>query len=373
MTPATLKSHTRKDLAQMARQRGVPGWHAMRKDELVRAILRFAKKKGALAPARRTTAGNVPAKRTRTTSAVVVGRSGKRRLASRHARARIGQLQAKLHQIKNLATASAGGKTARGKQDRLVLMVRDPYWLHACWELSAAGIERARAALGQRWHTAVPVLRLSRLGEDGAATLLRDIRIHGGVSNWYLDVQNPSSQFRLEIGYVAQDGGFHRLARSNSVTTPAPGVSEAMDNNWMDLAQNADRIFAMSGGYSPQGGCRELQEMLEERLGRPMGSPMQTRHGAGAGAANTEEFQLLVDAELVVYGATQCDAHVTLKGEPVRLRPDGTFTVRLQMPERRQVIPVVASSSDGVEQRTISIAVERNTKVMEPVIREMGR
>ncbi len=40
------------------------------------------------------------------------------------------------------------------------------------------------------------------------------------------------------------------------------------------------------------------------------------------------------------------------------------------MPERRQVLPVVASSRDGVEQRTIVLAIERNTKVMEPVIRE---
>ena len=51
-------------------------------------------------------------------------------------------------------------------------------------------------------------------------------------------------------------------------------------------------------------------------------------------------------------------------------RADGSFTVRLSMPNRRQVLPVVASSGDGVEQRTIILAVERNTKVMEPKIRE---
>jgi hypothetical protein len=42
------------------------------------------------------------------------------------------------------------------------------------------------------------------------------------------------------------------------------------------------------------------------------------------------------------------------------------------MPDRRQVIPVVASTGDGGEQRTIVLAVERNTKVMEPVIRDFG-
>jgi hypothetical protein len=40
------------------------------------------------------------------------------------------------------------------------------------------------------------------------------------------------------------------------------------------------------------------------------------------------------------------------------------------MPDKRQVLPVVASTPDGVEQRTIVIAVERNTKVLEPMVRE---
>ena len=43
---------------------------------------------------------------------------------------------------------------------------------------------------------------------------------------------------------------------------------------------------------------------------------------------------------------------------------------RRNLPERRQVLPIVASSADGAEQRTIVLAVERNTKVMEPVLRE---
>ena len=44
--------------------------------------------------------------------------------------------------------------------------------------------------------------------------------------------------------------------------------------------------------------------------------------------------------------------------------------MRFALPDRRQVVPVVASSGDGVEQRTVVLAVERNTKVMEPVLRE---
>ena len=61
---------------------------------------------------------------------------------------------------------------------------------------------------------------------------------------------------------------------------------------------------------------------------------------------------------------------MTLQGDPVRLRPDGTFTVRFSMPNCRQVIPAVAVSADGIEQRTIVLAVERNTKTMEPLVRD---
>ena len=59
-------------------------------------------------------------------------------------------------------------------------------------------------------------------------------------------------------------------------------MSDLIDENWADIDQNADRIFAMSGGYSQQGTSLELQELLEERLRRPMGNPMQTRYGGGA-------------------------------------------------------------------------------------------
>ena len=50
-----------------------------------------------------------------------------------------------------------------------------------------------------------------------------------------------------------------------------------------------------------------------------------------------------------------------------------SIDVRWTVPyARRQVIPVIASSSDGVEQRTIILAVERNTKVLGPVNRDPG-
>ena len=127
----------------------------------------------------------------------------------------------------------------------------------------------------------------------------------------------------------------------------------------------------MSGGYESHA-AGELQELFEERLRRPMGSPMVTQYGAGIESMLPRKrgFRFQVDAELLVFGSTEPDAHVTLQGEPVKLRADGTFTMRFSLPNCRQVIPAVATSHDGFEQRTVVLAVERNTKTMEPLLRD---
>lgn len=378
----------------MAKERKVPGWHSMRKEELIQALVKTAKRKprsgrrpatsskalGSQAPGsngatrsastRSASVHKRPNTRAQQSSNGAHKRSsqGPHKQQSATVRRRLDQLKSRMEAAKNLS-AHTNGRAAR---DRLVVMVRDPYWLHVYWELTPHSIQRAQAALAQAWHGCRPILRLFTVTEDGTGTPVRDIEIHGGVNNWYVDVCDPPQRYRIEIGYRSAEQTFYCLARSNTVHTPPAGTSDTIDENWVDVAENADRIFAMSGGYSYHGTSQELKELLEERLCRPIGSPMRTRFGTGADGRDQDDFHFAVDAELIVYGVSRRDAHVTLKGEPVQLRPDGTFTVRLNMPDRRQVIPVVASTGDGGEQRTIILAVERNTKVMEPILRDIG-
>ncbi len=361
MTAAALKSYSCKDLARMAKLQGVVGWHAMRKEELVQALLKRAKSQRHNGT---TVAGLLQEMGTERKSVIKNRADDANPMVDRR------PMISAAKDLSFAGTASAN----RGERDRLVVMVRDPYWLQVFWELTRQSIDRAQSAMGPHWHAAVPVLRLYKMGADGTSALVRHISIHGGVSHWYVDVQEPPSEYRLEIGYLAANGQFYSLARSNSVTTPRAGTSDAVDENWTDVADNADRIFAMSGGYSSRGTSLELQELLEERLGRPMGTPMETRFGDGAArvVSAAQKLRFSVDAELLVFGVSDPGAHVTLQGEPVPLRPDGSFSVRMSLADRRQVIPVIASSADGLEQRTIILAVERNTKVLEPRVRDVA-
>lgn len=252
-------------------------------------------------------------------------------------------------------------------------MVRDPYWLHAHWDISRATVDRAKAALVDQWHSVKPVLRVLKFDEagttDSAETVYRQIEIHGGVRNWYIDVDNPPSRFQLIMGYLTSNGRFYELVRSNTVTTPVPGSNDSFDDHWADIAKDAEKIFAQSGGYGDETNKGALAEVFEDRLKRTMELDVLSQFGSGAegGLRKPRQFHFDVEAELLVFGTTHPDAHVSIGTEPVKIQADGTFAARLPFPDRRQVLPATARSRDGVDERTVVIAVERNTKVMEPL------
>ena len=50
-----------------------------------------------------------------------------------------------------------------------------------------------------------------------------------------------------------------------------------------------------------------------------------------------------------------------VQGEPVALRPDGTFTLRFALPDGRQILPVHAVSGGGDQARSTVIEVEKKT------------
>ncbi len=439
----------------MAKNKGLSGWHSMKKDELVKALMRAAQKRAKLraAHANHKTAASQkttkPSKSMRQTTllkshsshskvhpahsngaksngvkvngAIKHGLSDKHIAEKKHSAEKPGTVQHtengksngkplhavarplpapprktakqqriadRIHivnvqreRLKDLSAAfslsKAGSKRRVAEKDRLVLMVRDSYWLQAIWTVTRLSVQRAEAALSEHWHTAGPVLRL--LEVDGGHTtstaerVVREIEVHGGVTNWYIDVNNPPHSYRVELGYKAGNGRFFSLCRSNIVHTPAPDSGDVIDGNWTDVAANYERVYALSGGYNDDNNqSGELQELFEERLRRPMGNTKTSQFGSGAERVlnRHRDLEFSVDAEMILYGRTKPDAKVTLGGEPIKLRPDGSFTVRQPLPDKRQVLPVVASSPDGVEQRTIVIAIERNTKVLEPMVRE---
>jgi hypothetical protein len=359
MTVESFKDCNKKHLARMAKEQGIVGWHAMRKDQLIRALSHPASSKKA------------------SKAAAKVGPSEPSGSSRRGAPSNAAQPVSSMPLAppsRPLAVLPPRALDHACIKDRIIAMVRDPYWLHVYWELSRSTYGRAQAALGQEWHTARPILRLMDVTSEDTTSAserhIRDIEIHGGVNNWYIDVAAPPRSFRIDIGYLARRGKFFVLARSNVVSTPKAGVSDVLDENWASIQDQFQKIYSQSGGSSQTAVSTDLRELFEERLRRPMHSLTLQSLGTGALPSLGRDFHFEIDAELIVYGCTEPNARVTLQGEPVQLRPDGTFTVRFSLPDSRQIIPAVAASPDGVEERTIVLAVERNTKELEPMIHD---
>ena len=389
MNPDQLHNAARKDLADQARTLGIAGHAAMRKEDLIRAISRALKKKEKerekMKAAKAKTAAPAPIPSLNGkhhTNGKPATPIGKPVVPVVPAPTLVKKSKPDLKKPAEPPPVAPPYTTPRHLQgghakDRMVVVVRDPFWLHAFWELTHQSVQRAEAALGQDWHGAKPVLRVFDVSaQDTTSTaeaIIRDVDIHGGCNNWYVDVPQPPRSYRIDVGYVSKRGQFYCLARSNVVTTPKAGQSDAIDENWSETdAKQADRLYAMSSGFeSSAGDTRALREFLEERFRRPLHTP--TLASAAPPAAGKErKFFFHIEAEMIVFGRTSPGARVTVQGEPVKPRADGTFTMRYSFPDGRQILPAIAESADGVEERKIVLAVERNTKELEPLIHEMN-
>jgi len=254
-------------------------------------------------------------------------------------------------------------------QDKIVLQVRDPWWIHAYWEIRQSTLERLRNELKDEFYRAKRTLRVYDVGHiifNGTnAHRSFDIQINEQANNWYIDTAGPGRSWCADLGLLLPDGGFITIVRSNTVHTPIEGPSWITDEEWMIPDDMFARLYGMGFGL---GQSSPVGKAWQERVKQVLFSGVLASPGIASMASPVKKiplqrkFWLWVDCELIVYGATEPDAKVTVQGKPINLRQDGTFTLRFALPDSKQVIPVKAVSSDRVEERTITPIVTRETK-----------
>lgn len=251
--------------------------------------------------------------------------------------------------------------------DRIRLMARDPEWLFAYWEVTAANWQRARDVLADQADHSQLVLRVYSYDPPDTDRVLDhvDIAIVGAARSWYVPASRAGIGYEVELGLLAPDGTFVGLVRSNRTTTPRNAISDQLDSEWRSLDHEFREIFALSGGHQIGSSSLELREIVAHRMQEILGSEAVSSFGASealaAGRRQQRGFWFVLGTELIVYGATEPDATVTCQGKPIQLRPDGTFTLRFALPDGQQVIPCAARSADGIDTITITPRVEKST------------
>lgn len=256
--------------------------------------------------------------------------------------------------------------------DCISLMARDPHWAFSYWEVTHRKLEAERSALGPGGADASLALRLYDVTDvvfDGRnAHSHYDICVYERVGSWYINTGMPERSFVVDLGLKTSDGRFVTLARSNAVKTPRDGPSSVMDEEWFMPERDFERIFALSGGLDAgltglSSGAVRLRaaQRIPFGIASPGVSSLALMSPIRKERERQRGFWFVLNTELIVYGATEPDAAVTVQGRPIALRPDGTFSLRFALPDGTQNIPVSATSADKEETRWITPEVKRKT------------
>ena len=331
---------------------------------------------------------------------------------------------------------------------RLILMARDPYWLHAYWEIASEKFEDIKNQMGDVFHQSVFVLRLydiTAIDFNGwNAHHQFDIEVGCQSNNWYINLWNAGASYTSDIGMRTPDGQFFPMARSNCANTPRDSFSGRSDMIWMNVQEEKPdkpfvrprtkiqyrreaqrrkdsyqpspkgkkgRMFHLTendirayyanlfpllrkvrgkrkgNGSGPQRSLRDilglkkfdLEVSLIDGLSRSeyykklllgasaemmsRGGASERREGISSGASVQEmrerKFFFELWTELIVYGRTEPDAEVRHGNKAIKLRGDGTFTLRFALPDGKIPLDFVAQSADQIEKRSIVTSVER--------------
>jgi len=251
-------------------------------------------------------------------------------------------------------------------EDVLVAQARDPWWTHIYWDLRFKTWDDCRARYGGDFEKSSWALRaydISFIKFDGKnAHRFFDTPVDVTARNWYMNLGSPGTSWCLDLGFVLPRGRFVTVVRSNVVSLPLDGPSWMTDEEWMIPDDAFRRLYGMSVGLGPNVSS-PVGKLWQERLKRDVSSGAVTSLVSSPVGKKAEKlpFWLVVDAELIVYGATEPDAAVSVQGRPIQLRKDGTFTLRFALPDGKQEIPVVARSAKINETRTITPVVTRHT------------
>lgn len=264
-----------------------------------------------------------------------------------------------------------GGPLPDGYGETLIILLpRDPQWIFAYWEISEATKEEIKSKYGapifQKAKPAIRVYDITNVSVFNGNNANRsfDIFVTQEAKNWYIYVGMPKRAYCADLGLLTDEGTFITIVRSNIVSTPAGGISEIYDEQWMLVKEDFEKLMKVSGIDKLGGSSAEALRMLTKRLESVLA--VSSKGGSSGVIPGRPEqqrgFWLIADAELIVYGATEPDAEVTVQGKPLKLRPDGTFSLRFSFPDGEIHIPIKAVSADTVDQRQITITTKRKTK-----------
>lgn len=248
--------------------------------------------------------------------------------------------------------------------------------------------------LAREWYLPVPVsdrdyaIDIGYRAADGRwLVLARSARVHIPPvypSDWIEDVfitVNFEEDLRAKTQYELVPPAKKIAA---TATASANGSNNAVNANGnpiydqiFGLAESVEALRVAGSIFGSQHQVPSPEQALSSYIfpsgvgmwAVPTGSGL-TASGAGmsgvgfsasAVPVRPRQFWLIADAELIVYGATEPDATVTIGGRPIQLNPDGTFRFQMSFQDGLIDYPILAVAADGEQTRSIQMKFNRET------------
>jgi len=298
---------------------------------------------------------------------------------------------------------------------KLFLTARDPHWLYAHWDLT----REQQLKLNTRSAAGHLILRIYAGKVQGHP--ICDIHVHPESRHWFAHVERAGDSYAAELGYYSPPGRWTRIAVSSATVTPPDAVSTEGDVEFatipfefpfarlieiiksavrenLPLAQAVEELRRHGHPELPRAkgkpvstwtprqeqalakvvnvdevrrvwmGSLEITGLIRRRLAHEISSlgvsSLSSLSSPFGGAGQPKGFWFNVNAELIIYGATEPAAKVTLGGHKIKLRSDGSFSYRFALPDGKYDLPAVAVSADGADARAANLKFSRETEYL---------
>lgn len=306
---------------------------------------------------------------------------------------------------------------------RLLLTARDPHWLYAHWDLTGAQLREynEKSADG---HLIVRVHR-DQVGDvpdaevhvhpesrnwfihvgAGGARYIAELGYYSDPARRWTSISTSSPTF-TPPDELSADSSVHFATIPAEITfEELTTIIKAVVSAHIPLGEAILQLRAMglknlpqpeafaSAHWTPEQeralasvismdtvrrvwiGSLEITELVRRHLARHVSSAAAAQFAAAppalgalgsvsspfGGIEKKKGFWFNVNAELIVYGATEPDAEVTIGGRTIQLRSDGSFSYRFALPDGAYQLPATATAADGDDSRTADLRFSRQT------------
>ncbi|WP_424245404.1 hypothetical protein Dip510_000363 [Elusimicrobium posterum] len=246
------------------------------------------------------------------------------------------------------------------------LLPKDPNWVFLFWEITGETYEYIKSQNGfdvfDRSKTVVRLHDTTGINFDGYnSNSHTDINIVLSAGSWYIRTPETGRNYTAEVGLLTPEGRFILIARSNNVIVAPGRVSEVVDEKWMTVEGNFEKLLAMSGAKYIGMGASELAQVLADRwrtieTGSSFG-PSSNMSSKSFMQPEEDDMWLRADCEIIIYGEASPGATVKINGQVIELT-NGSFSIRQSLQKGDVIdLPIVAEKN-GMTRR-VKIKADR--------------